>query len=98
MSFSQLININAGLIKFGKFSRCGNVLDNYLTTNTLVQRVQIVPGIAEHDAARCTYIKLCNFHSLCDDFSSILDEFGLVSLPDVVMSLTISKHHLVQRS
>ena len=40
-------------------------------------------------------VHICNFHSLYDDFSSMLDEFGLMSLPDVVMSMTISWHHPV---
>ena len=40
-------------------------------------------------------VHICNFHSLYDDCSSMLDEFGLMSLPDVVMSLTISWHHPV---
>ena len=31
-------------------TRCGNVLDLFLTSNhTLVQKVEIVPGIADHD-------------------------------------------------
>ena len=40
-----------GLVQMvNESTRCGNVLDLFLTSNhTLVQKVEIVPGIADHD-------------------------------------------------
>ena len=48
--FSSILD-GFGLVQMvNEPTRCGNVLDLFLTSNhTLVQNVEIVPGIADHD-------------------------------------------------